>query len=117
MGAFLELEGLVVCTDASANFLKEAFLLCLPVLLTSLFEDSVKLFLGLFSSFLDGRDEVLFVCMTEVARDVRVLEGLEGGESGRGVEVGDGTGQRRCIDVSLGKEEISGKRMSYVRLD
>lgn len=114
--AFLELEGPAVASDASANFFKDALLLCFPFLLASLLEDSVELFLGLLPPLLDGGDEVLFVGMAEVAGDVCVLEGLEGGEGGGGVEVGDGACECGGVDAGLGEQKVSGtKRMSCGR--
>jgi hypothetical protein len=102
MRAFLELEGPVVATDATAQLFKDALFLCLPFLLASLLEKAVELFLSLLFAFLYGGDEVLLVGMAEVAGNVCVLESLEGREGGGGVEVGDGACECGSIDVGLG---------------
>lgn len=77
MEALLHLsQRLVVAARATSKFLEHPPFLCLPVLPATVFEESVKVLLRLSSTLLDRRYEVLLVCMAEVARDVRVLEGL-----------------------------------------
>ena len=75
--AFLQLcDGLVLRVCPATQLLKDASFLCLPVPLLALLQHSIELLLSLFSCFFNGRDEVLFVGMSEVSRDVCVLESL-----------------------------------------
>lgn len=63
-GAFLELNGFAFTgPNTSAKFLEDAFLLCLPIFLTSFFEDPIEFFLSLFTPFFDSGDEILFMGM------------------------------------------------------
>jgi hypothetical protein len=100
-------QRLVVGGGATTEFLEHASFLCLPVLAAADLEEAVKVLLGLPSALLDGGDEVLFVGMAEVARDVGVLEGLQRGEGGGGVQMGDRGGERGGIDVGLCEEIVA----------
>lgn len=69
-------QRLVVTGRATPKFLEHPSFLCLPVLPATILEEPIEILLGLSSALLDRGYEILFVCMTEVARDVRVMEGL-----------------------------------------
>lgn len=66
----------ILPTYARAELLEDAFLARLPVPPTSVFEYAIELLLRLPSALFNCRNEVLFVCMAEVARDISVLERL-----------------------------------------
>lgn len=90
MCALLEFSnGPVLPANAGTELLEDAFLARLPVSPAAIFEYAIKLLLSLSASFLDGGNQVLFVSMTKVPCDISVLEGLEWGEGGLGVEVGN----------------------------
>lgn len=77
MEALLHLsQRLVVTSRTTSELLEHPSLLRLPVLPAAILEELVEILLRLSSTLLNRRYEILFVCMTEVARDVRVLEGL-----------------------------------------
>lgn len=101
---------LVVRVYPTTQLFKDASLLRLPVPLLPLLQDAVELLLCLLSRLLDRRDEILFVSMTEVPRDIGVLEGLEGSEGGRCVQVRDLVCERGCIDASLREQVVSERK-------
>jgi hypothetical protein len=52
------------------------------------------------------------VCHAEISSDVCVEEGLEGREGGSGVEVGDGLGEGRYVDMGLREEVVAALRLA-----
>ena len=94
-------QRLIVSHRTSPKLLKHPPLLRVPIASLAILKDPVELLLCLLPRLLYRRDDVLFVCMTQVARDVGVLEGLQGRECRRGIEVRDRASESRRIDVCL----------------
>lgn len=94
-------QRLVVTTRTTTEFLEHSSFLRLPILPAAVLEEPIEILLRLSSALLDRGYEILFVCMAEVASDVRILERLQWRKRRGGVQVRYGTGQRRCIDVCL----------------
>ena len=59
-----------------AQFLEDPLLPRLPVTPTPLLQNAIEIFLRLSPSFLDGRNQVLLVRMTEVPRNIGIVQGL-----------------------------------------
>jgi len=59
------------------KFLENPPLLGFPVFPASLLQEPVKIFLSLSPSLLYGRYQILFMRVSEVARDIGILERLE----------------------------------------
>ena len=92
--------------DTPAQLLKDAFFLCFPVPVTSLFQYTRKFILCILSLLFNGRDEVLFVREPEVACDVRVLKWLERRKCCRSVELVNEIGQGRRVYVCLRQQVV-----------
>lgn len=97
----------VLPAHTRAELLEDAFLARLPVPSTSIFKHAVELLLRLPPALFNCGNKVLFVCMAEVARDISVLERLEGRKGGLGVQMCDRVCECRSVDMSLRQEVIS----------
>jgi len=53
----------------------------------------------------------LFMCVPQVARDIRILQRLEWRECCSRIEIRDRVCERRCINVSLREEVVPGRRI------
>ena len=107
MCAFLELGNRpVLPANTRTKLLEDAFLTRLPIAPASVLEYTVELFLSLPPALLDGRNQILFVCMAKITGDVRVLQSLQWRESVLCVQVGYGTCKGWSIDMGLGKEVV-----------
>ena len=77
MCALLELRNRpVLPANTRTKLLKDAFLTRLPLAPASVFKYTVELFLSLPPALLDGRNQILFVCMTKVPRNIGIVQGL-----------------------------------------
>lgn len=77
MRALLEVRHCsILPTNTRAKLFKHTLFTRLPVSPAPVLQDAVKFLLCLSSPFLNGRDQVLFVRMSEVTCDIRVLERL-----------------------------------------
>jgi len=78
MKALLQLgHGSILATDSSTKFFKNALLFGFPIFSGTFFQYTIKFILRLPPTFFDGRNQVLLVCMSKVACDVRILKWLQ----------------------------------------
>lgn len=66
----------VSTTHTCSQLFKDALLLGLPIFLTPFLEYTVEVVLCFLSTLFYSRNEVLFVGMTQITRDIGVLKGL-----------------------------------------
>ena len=96
----------VVPTNPCTKLLKHPLLPPLPFASPTFLQHAVEVLLCLPPTFLNGRNQVLFVSMTQVAGDVGVLECLKRRECRLSIEVCDGTRKSGRVNTGLGKKEV-----------
>ena len=70
------------------------------------FQNPVEFLLSLSSAFFDCRYQILFMSVTQVSCNVRILQWLERGECCGCIEIRNGGGKCGCVNVSLGQEVV-----------
>lgn len=91
-------------SGAFAELLEYFLLACFPVSPNALVQHAFKLYLGLATTFFNGGYDTLLVCMSEVPRDVSVVQRLEWRKGSCWVEGSDLLGEGTGIDLSLSKQ-------------
>jgi hypothetical protein len=85
------------------KLLKYFLFACFPVSANALVQHAFKLHLGLAASFFDGGYDTLLMRMSEVPRNVRVVQRLEWRKGGCWIEGSDLLGEGTGINLSLSK--------------
>ena len=85
------------------KFLENPPLFGFPVFPAPLLQEPVKVLLSLSPSLLYGRYQILFMRVSQVARNIGILQRLEGRKGRGSVQVRDRLSECGCVDVCLGK--------------